>query len=181
MFDWLFKPKDQFIKENESIAKEIHDKVMLLNKQNKYKARIVMDYILKSFSTDENVQDLYEKVYLNQDELKKIEEILSFESPIAKKWYKHYKGDSYKTIGVAIPVSEIKGYEDYFEVRHTEDNVNVIIYNCHQFLFHDYNDDVLMVYTNSNNTLSFARPYDMFFSLVEEDENIFPRFKKIEE
>lgn len=179
MFKWLFRERDHFLNENESIAKEIYQKVLLLNKDNKYKARIVMDYILKAFQSDSSLQDLYAKIYVNEDELKKMEDILSFRSPIAPKQYKHYKGNIYTTIGVALPVKEINGYEDYYEVRHTEDNVNVIIYKCHQFLFHDYNDDVLMIYADRENT--YARPYEMFFSLVEEEENIFPRFKKIEE
>jgi hypothetical protein len=175
----MFRQRDHFLEENESIAKEIYHKVLLLNKANKYKARIVMDYILKGFTSNDALQDLYSKVHVNGDQLEKIEKILSFQSPIAPKKYKHYKGTVYTTIGVALPVKEINGYEDYYEVRHTEDNVNVIIYNCHQFLFHDYNDDVLMIYSNSDDT--YARPYEMFFSLVEDEENILPRFKKIEE
>lgn len=179
MFEWLFKEKDQFTLENESIAKEIYKQVLLLNKDSKYKARVVMNHIQKSFASNEALDDLYEKIYLNKDDSKKMEEILSFESPYARKWYKHYKGDRYRTLGVALPVKEINGYEDYYEVRHTETSENIIVYSCHQFLFHDYNDDVLMIYTNHNET--FARPYEMFFSLVEQDGKKLPRFEKIEE
>ena len=170
MFEWLFGKKDQFTIENEKIAKEIYNKVLILNDENKYKARIVMNYIDKSFASNEALDDLYGKIYLNKDDLKKMEEILSFESPYARKWYKHYKGDRYRTLGVALPVKEINGYEDYYEVRHTEIMKIYIVYSCHQFLFHDYNDDVLMIYTNHNET--FARPYEMFFSLVEHEGKI---------
>ena len=179
MFGWIFKEKDQFTLENERMAKEIHEKILLLNKDNKYKARVVMNYIEKPFSSEESLDDLYEKIYLNKDDLKKMKEILSFESPFNRKWYKHYKGDRYRTIGVALPVKEINGYEDYYQVRHTEDNVNMTVYSCHQFLFHDYNDDVLMIYTNHDEI--FARPYEMFFSVVEHEGKVLPRFEKIEE
>ena len=53
------------------------------------------------------------------------------------------------------------------------------VYSCHQFLFHDYNDDVLMIYTNHDEI--FARPYEMFFSVVEHEGKVLPRFEKIEE
>ena len=83
-----------------------------------------------------------------------------------------------KALGVALPVKEINGYEDYYEVGHSETSENIIVYSCHQFLFHDYNDDVLMIYTNHNET--FARPYEMFFSLVDQEGKKLPRFEKIE-
>jgi hypothetical protein len=175
----MFRERDFFAEENESIAKEIYHKVRLLSKDSKYKARIVMDYILKAVDSDSSLQDLYGKIYVNENELEILETILSFESPLAQKHYKHYKGNTYKTIGVALPVKMINDYIDYDEVIHTEDNVNIIIYKCHQFLFHDYNDDVLMIYSDREDT--YARPYEMFFSMIDHEENILPRFKKIDE
>lgn len=71
MFEWLFGKKDQFTIENEKIAKEIYNKVLILNDENKYKARIVMNYIDKSFASNEALDDLYEKIYLNKDDSKK--------------------------------------------------------------------------------------------------------------
>jgi hypothetical protein len=180
MFKWLLEKKDHFTKQNKSLAEQIYVQVLQLSKENKYKARIVMDYILKAFRSDEALQDLYEKIYLEKD-IKELEDILSFQSPISKKWYKHYKGDTYKTVGVAIPVKEIKGYDDFDVVTHTEDDISFRIYKYNQFLYHDYNDDVFMIYTDSKDEEKFARPYEMFFSLVETHENIIPRFTKIEE
>jgi hypothetical protein len=179
MFKWLFRERDFFTEENDDTAKAIYKKVLLLNKDNKYKARIIMDYMLKAVNSDSSLQDLYGKIYVNTNELEILEKILSFQSPIAPKKYKHYKGNIYTTIGVALPIKELKDYIDYDEVRHTEDNVNIIIYKCHQFLFHDYNDDVLMIYADHDDT--YARPYEMFFSTVEHEGKSLPRFKKIEE
>ena len=68
MFEWLFKEKNQFTLENESIAKEIYKQVLLLNKKySKYKARVVMNHIQKSFASNEALDDLYEKIYLKKD------------------------------------------------------------------------------------------------------------------
>jgi len=178
MFEWLFRNRDYFTRENNSMAEKIYHQVLQLNKDNKYKARIIMEFILNSFKSNESIQNLYDKVNLTQ-ETNKMDTVLKLESLLKGKKYLHYKQNIYTAKGVSIPVKIIKDYDKYITVKHTEDDVNIKIYQLNELYFHDYKDDVFMIYSNGDET--FAQPYERFFSLVDVDGEILPRFKEIEQ
>jgi len=175
MFDFFKKPKEEI----DALVEEVIGRIKHFHKANKFKSKIVLEYILTAYKSEDSIEEFYKTIYLGKDKLAKAEEmseILSMKSVLDEKRYVHWNnGKTYTTVGIALPVDEVL-LGNYNEVFHTEEEKDIPIYKYGNHFYHNYNNEVLVIYIKDR---MYARPYEMFFGLVEDNGVTKPRFKKI--
>ena len=181
MFDFFFKNKKTVLdSHNDVLLKKVFEKLKAMKNENSFKTRIILEYLDEAFKNENVVEEIYSTVYLSKErtkEFKELNELFLMKSPLKDKKFIHWKnGDIYTLKGIALPVNEII-FEKFDEVFHTEEEVMIPYFSYENYFYHNYNNEVLVIYTKDQKT--YARPYENFFDDVEDEGIIIPRFKKI--
>jgi hypothetical protein len=176
MFDFFKKPKE----EKDVLVEEVISRIKHFHKANKFKSKIVLEYLLTAYQSEDSIEEFYKTIYLGKDKLAKAEDmhhILNMKSVLNEKKFVHWNnGKTYITLGIALPVDEVLT-GNFNEIFHTEEERYIPIYMYGKHYYHNRNNEVLVIYLCEDKM--YARPYEMFFGLVEDNGVMKPRFKKI--
>lgn len=183
MFKLFSKTKRYFRGiENEHLMNNFFYKMLKLNNHNHFMSRVLLEYFIEAVDSKESVKDVFQVLVKGKEKVRvaeELEDILSLKSVLLNKQFRHWNNKKiYTTKGIALPIVGII-FEDFEEVFHTEESMKIPIYNTFYHKYHNHNDEVLVIYTDGEET--YARPYEMFFGLVEDEGLVKPRFEKIVE
>ncbi|MEC2335146.1 hypothetical protein [Bacillus subtilis] len=78
--------------------------------------------------------------------------------------YKHYKGDKYTLLTIALPIESMPENVSFARsyAFHTELEEEIDIFNVDNVVYTE-KDEFLVIYKRDNSPTIYARPVDMFF------------------